>query len=97
MTELEFSMFRPSAYELHWRARHEQRLAIHAFSRHAAGEFTKWISRLAGHGARSVKRWADERRLSRDIRMLQALADRELSDMGVVRSAIEHHVRHGRT
>ena len=86
----------PSAYELHLRARHEQRLAMHALFGHAASEFAKWLSRLAGNGARLAQRLAAERRLWRDIRALQTLQDRELSDMGLVRSEIEHFVRYGR-
>jgi uncharacterized protein YjiS (DUF1127 family) len=86
----------PSAYEFHLHARHEQRLAMHALFGHAASEFAKWISSLAGNGARLAQRLAAERRLRRDIRVLQALQDRELSDMGLVRSEIEHFVRYGR-
>jgi uncharacterized protein YjiS (DUF1127 family) len=87
----------PSAYELHLRTRREQRLAINALLRHAASKFAKWIFGLVSRGASIARRMADERRLSRAMRVLQALQDRELSDMGLVRSEIEHFVRHGRT
>ena len=96
MYEFEMWISRPSAYELHLRTRREQSLATNALLRHAAGEFTKWIASLAGHGARLAHRLAVKRRLWREIRVLQALEDRELSDMGLVRSEIEHFVRHGR-
>jgi uncharacterized protein YjiS (DUF1127 family) len=99
MTMFEFgtSMSRPSAYELHLRARHARRQAINGLSRHAVGKFAEWLGLLIYNGgARLARRLAAERRLRRDIRMLSGFQDRDLADIGLGRSEIEYVVRGGR-
>ena len=63
-------------------------------SHHAVSQFAAWLCMLAYNGGvRLARQLAAERRLRRDIRMLRQLEDRELSDMGLGRSEIEHVVR----
>ena len=98
MFEFETSIARPSAYELHLRAQRARSHAIGGLSRHAVSKFADWLCTLAyDGGVRLVRQLAAERRLRRDIHMLKQLQDRELSDMGVGRSEIEHVVRGGRS
>jgi uncharacterized protein YjiS (DUF1127 family) len=94
MFEFETSMARPSAYELHLRARLERSRARGEFSRHVVSKFADWLCVLAYNGGvKLARQLAAERGLRRDIRMLQRLQDRELADMGLRRSEIEHVVR----
>jgi uncharacterized protein YjiS (DUF1127 family) len=87
----------PSSYELHLRARRARNQAIGMLSRHAVSKFADWLCMLAYNGGvRLARQLAAEHRLRRDIRMLTQLQDRELSDIGLGRSEIEHVVRGGR-
>jgi uncharacterized protein YjiS (DUF1127 family) len=98
MFEFETSIARPSAYELHLRARRARSQAISGLSRHAVSKFADWLCMLVCNGGvRLVRQLAAEHRLRRDIRILRKLQDRELSDMGLGRSEIEHVVRGGRS
>jgi uncharacterized protein YjiS (DUF1127 family) len=97
MFEFETSIARPSAYELHLRARRERNQAINHLSRHAVSKFADWLCMLAYNGGvRLARQLAAERRLRRDIGALRRLEDRELADLGLGRSEIEHVVRGGR-
>jgi uncharacterized protein YjiS (DUF1127 family) len=96
MFEFETSMSRPSAHELHMRARREQAQVVNALLSGAAGKFVEWLGILARNAMMLARRLAAESRLRRDIRMLQRLHDRDLTDMGLGRSEIERVVRHGR-
>jgi uncharacterized protein YjiS (DUF1127 family) len=96
MYEFQSPISRPSAHEFHLRARREQAVAISSLARHAVNTFATWIARLAHNGASLARRLSAARRLHRDIRALRTLRDRELADMGLPRSEIEHQVRHGR-
>ena len=96
MFEFETSMSRPSAHELHMRARREQAQVVNAFLSDAARKFVGWLGILARSGMKLARQLAAESRLRRDIRMLQQLHDRELTDMGLGRGEIERVVRHGR-
>jgi uncharacterized protein YjiS (DUF1127 family) len=95
MFEFETSMSRPSAHELHMRARREQARVVNAFLSDAAGKFVQWTGILAGNAMMLAQRLAAEWRLRRDIRTLQQLHDRELNDMGLGRGEIERVVRSG--
>ena len=98
MFELKTSIARPSAYELHLHARRARGQAIGMLSRHAVSKFADWLCMLVYNGgARLARQLAAEHRLRRDIRMLGQLQDRDLSDMGLGRSEIEHVVRGGRS
>jgi uncharacterized protein YjiS (DUF1127 family) len=96
MFEFETSMSRPSAHELHMRARREQARVVNAFLSDAACKFVGWLGILARSAMKVARQLAAESRLRRDIRTLQQLHDRELSDMGLGRGEIERVVRHGR-
>jgi len=96
MFEFETSMSRPSAHEFHMRARREQAQVVNAFLSSAVGKFVEWLGILARHAMMLARRLAAESRLRRDIRILQRLHDRELTDMGLGRGEIERVVRHGR-
>jgi uncharacterized protein YjiS (DUF1127 family) len=93
----EFETSRPSAHELHMRARREQALVVNAFLYGAARKFVGWLGLLARNAVMMTRQLAAEWRLRRDIRMLQQLHDRDLTDMGLGRGEIERVVRHGRT
>ena len=80
------------------RAQRARSHAIGGLSRYAVSKFADWLWMLAYNGGvRLARQLAAERRLRRDIRMLRQLQDRELSDMGLGRSEIEHVVRGGRS
>ena len=96
MFEFETSMTRPTAYELHRRARREQSEAVNAFVSSGVRNLAQWIGTLAGSGMKPIRTLAGEWRLRRDIRTLRQLGDRALRDMGLTRGEIEHVVRHGR-
>jgi uncharacterized protein YjiS (DUF1127 family) len=96
MPEFETSMSRPSAHELHMRARRQQAQVVNAFLYDAARKFVEWLGILARSGIKLARQLAAERRLRRDIRILQRLHDRELTDMGLGRGEIERVVRHGK-
>ena len=96
MFEFETSMSRPTAYELHRRARREQSEAVNALARGVARKLTQWVGTLAGSGIKLTGTLAAEWRLRRDIRTLRQLGDLALRDMGLTRGEIEHVVRHGR-
>lgn len=98
MFEFETSIARPSAYELHLRARRARSQAMSALSRQAVSKFAEWLGLLVYNGGiRLARRLAAERRLRRDIHRLKRLHDRDLSDMGLGRSEIEYVVRGGRS
>jgi len=97
MFEFETSISRPSAHELHMRARREQALVVNAFLYDAARKFAGWLGLLARNAVMLTRQLAAERRLRRDIHALRQLPDRDLSDMGLGRGEIERVVRHGRT
>jgi len=85
---------RPSSYEIHLRARRARGQAMGMLSRHAVSQFAASLCMLACNGGvRLARQLAAERRLRRDIRALRQLEDRELSDLGLGRSEIEHVVR----
>jgi uncharacterized protein YjiS (DUF1127 family) len=96
MFEFETSMSRPSAHELHMRARREQARVVNAFLSSTVAKVVTWISILAGNAMMLARRLAAEWRLRRDIRTLHQFHDRDLTDMGVGRGEIERVVRHGR-
>ena len=96
MFEFETSMSRPSAHELHMRARREQAQVVNAFLSDGARKFVGWLGVLASNALMLARRLAAEWRLRRDIHALRQLHDRELSDMGLGRGEIEGVVRHGR-
>ena len=96
MFEFETSMSRPSAHELHMRARREQAQVVNAFLSDAARTFVGWLGILVRNAVMLARQLIAEWRLRRDIRMLQQLHDRELTDMGLGRGEIERVVRHGR-
>jgi uncharacterized protein YjiS (DUF1127 family) len=96
MFEFETSMSRPSAHELHMRARREQAQVVNAFLYDAARRLVSWIGILARNAMKLARQLAAESRLRRDIRNLQQLHDRDLTDMGLGRGEIESVVRHGR-
>jgi uncharacterized protein YjiS (DUF1127 family) len=96
MYEFESSTSRPSAHELHLRARREQAVAISSLARHAVNTFATWIARLARNGANLARRLAAARRLHRDVRVLRTLQERELSDLGLTRAEIERYFRRAR-
>jgi uncharacterized protein YjiS (DUF1127 family) len=96
MFEFETSMSRPTAYELHRRARREQSEAVNALARSAMRKLAQWVGTLAASGIRLARTLAAERRLRRDMRVLHALEDRALRDMGLTRGEIDRVVRHGR-
>ena len=96
MFEFETSMSRPTAYELHRRARREQSEAVTVLAHSVAHKLTQWVGTLAGSGIRLTGALAAEWRLRRDIRTLRQLGDLALRDMGLTRGEIEHVVRHGR-
>ena len=96
MFGFEPSMSRPSAHEFHMRARREQAQVVNAFLSDAARTFVGWLGFLASSGMKLARQLAAESRLRRDIRMLQQLHDRDLSDMGLGRGEIERVVRHGK-
>ena len=88
----------PSSYELHLHARRARGRAIGMLSRHTVSKFADWLCMLVYNGGiRLARQLAAQHRLRRDIRMLRQLQDRELSDMGLGRSEIEHVVRGGRS
>ena len=92
------SLSQPSSYEIQLRARRARGQAIGMLSRHAVSKFADWLCMLVYNGGvRLARQLAAEHRLRRDIRMLGQLQDRELSDMGLGRSEIEHVVRGGRS
>jgi uncharacterized protein YjiS (DUF1127 family) len=89
---------RSSSYEIHLRARRARGRAIGMLSRHTVSKFADWLCMLVYNGGvRLARQLAAQYRLRRDIRMLRQLQDRELSDMGLGRSEIEHVVRGGRS
>ena len=89
---------RPSSYEIHLRARRARGQAIGMLSRHTVSKFAGWLCMLVYNGGvKLARQLAAEHRLRRDIRMLRQLQDRELSDIGLGRSEIEHVVRGGRS
>jgi uncharacterized protein YjiS (DUF1127 family) len=96
MHEFEAPMSRLSAHELHMRARREQAQVVNAFLYDAARKFAGWLGILARNAVMLARQLAAEWRLRRDIRMLQQLHDRDLTDMGLGRGEIERVVRHGR-
>jgi uncharacterized protein YjiS (DUF1127 family) len=96
MFEFETSMSRPTAYELHRRARREQSEAVNALARSAMRKLAQSVRTLVGNGIRLARTLAAERRLRRDMRVLHALEDRALRDMGLTRGEINRVVRHGR-
>ena len=96
MFEFETAMTRPSAHELHRRARREQARMVNALVGSAASKLSDWLGNLARNGARFARAVAAERRLRRDIRTLQQLEERALRDMGLSRGEIERVVRYGR-
>jgi uncharacterized protein YjiS (DUF1127 family) len=96
MFEFETSMSRPTAYELHRRARREQSEAVNALARSVTRKLTRWVGTLAGSGIKLTGTLAAEWRLRRDIRTLRQFEDLTLRDMGLTRGEIEHVVRHGR-
>ena len=96
MFEFEASMARPSAHELHMRARREQAQVVNAFLSSAARQFVAWLGILARKAMMLARKLAAEWRLRRDIHMLQQFHDRELRDIGLGRGEIERVVRHGR-
>lgn len=74
-----------------------RRQAMNGLSRHAASKFAEWLGLLIYNGGiRLARQLAAERRLRRDIRMLQGLQDRDLADIGLGRSEIEYVARGGR-
>jgi len=97
MFEFETSISRPSAHELHMRARREQAQVVNAFLYDAARKFAGWLGLLVRKAVMLTRQLAAERRLRRDIHALRQLHDRDLSDMGLGRGEIERVVRHGRT
>ena len=97
MFEFEPSNARPSAYELHLRARRARGQAIGMLWRHAVSKFADWLCTLVYNGVRLARQLVAEYRLRRDIRMLRQLQDRDLSDMGLGHSEIEYVVRGGRS
>ena len=87
----------PSSYELHLQARHARRQAMNRLSRHAVSKFAAWLGLLIYNGGvRLARQLAAQRRLRRDIRMLNGFSDRDLADIGLGRSEIEYVVRGGR-
>jgi|SRR5262245_1150402 len=96
MFEFETAMSRPSAHELHRRARRERARMVNAVVGSSARKLADWLSSLAARGAKLARALANERRLRRDIRTLRQFGDSALRDMGVARGEIEHVVRHGR-
>jgi uncharacterized protein YjiS (DUF1127 family) len=96
MFEFETSMSRPTAHELHMQARREQAQVVNAFASNAARKFVEWLGILARSAIKLARQLAAESRLRRDIRILQQLHDRELTDLGLGRGEIERVVRHGR-
>jgi uncharacterized protein YjiS (DUF1127 family) len=96
MFEFETSMSRPTAYELHRRARREQSEAVNAFVSSGARNLAQWIGTLADRAMNPIRALAAEWRLRRDIRTLRQFGDLALRDMGLTRGEIEHVVRHGR-
>jgi uncharacterized protein YjiS (DUF1127 family) len=96
MFEFETSMSRPSAHELHMRARREQAQVVNAFLSGAARKLVAWLGVLARNAVMLARQLAAEWRLRRDIHMLQQFHDRELRDIGLGRGEIERVVRHGR-
>jgi uncharacterized protein YjiS (DUF1127 family) len=96
MFEFETSMSRPSAHELHMRARREQARVVNAFLSDTVAKFIQWTGILAGNAMMLAQRLVAEWRLRRDIRTLQQFHDRELTDMGLGRGEIERVVRYGR-
>ena len=96
MFEFETSISRPTAYELHRRARREQSLIVNAFISNGVHKFAQWLSKAARNGVRLARAFAAEQRLRRDIRTLQQLEERALRDMGLSRGEIERVVRYGR-
>ena len=64
MFEFETSIARPSAYELHLRARRARSQAISGLSRHAVSKFADWLCMLVRNGGvRLVRQLAAEHRL----------------------------------
>ena len=57
MFEFETSMSRPTAYELHRRARREQSEAVNAFARSVARKLAQWVGTLAGSGINLTALW----------------------------------------
>lgn len=96
MFEFESSMSRPTAYELHRRARREQSLIVTTFISNGVHKLAHWLAKAARNGARLTRAFAAERRLRRDIHTLQQLEERALRDMGLSRGEIERVVRYGR-
>jgi uncharacterized protein YjiS (DUF1127 family) len=96
MFEFETSMSRPTAYELHRRARREQSEAVSAFVSSGVRGLVQWIGTLADRAMNPIHALAAEWRLRRDIRTLRQFGDLALRDMGLTRGEIEHVVRHGR-
>jgi uncharacterized protein YjiS (DUF1127 family) len=96
MFEFETSMTRPTAHELHRRARREQSGAVNAFVSSGVRNLAQRIGTLAGSGMKLTGTLAAEWRLRRDIRTLRQLGDLALRDMGLTRGEIDHVVRHGR-
>ncbi len=88
MFEFETSMSRPSAHELHMRARREQARVVNAFLSRAARKLVEWLGILARNATMLARQLAAEWRLRRDIHMLRQLHDRDLSDMGLGRGEI---------
>ena len=76
MFEFETSMSRPTANELHRRARREQSEAVNAFTRSVVRNLARWVGTLAGSGIKPTRALAGEWRLRRDIRTLRRLGDR---------------------
>ena len=65
MFEFETSMSRPSAYELHRRARREQAEFVNTLMGNAARKLAGWVGALARNGAKLARALAAERQLRR--------------------------------
>ena len=96
MFNIESPDLRPSCLDFHQRALRARRLVISTCVRGMVHSFVQWLRVISRSGTRLLRKLTAEWRLRRNVRALQRLDDRTLSDIGLARGEIETIVRTGR-